>query len=160
MTKIRKRLQEISEKADVLLENLTPANRDFVDEKLAKLKRERQHLEEMLEEQEKIRYEPMDMDTIVLDAMVSLGRFQKIMDQGSLEEKKSFLRAFVGRIKILPGKGRGTVEYYKIPDLERLLAGNSSFKLVAGVRLEALQNKVATPEPFAVDRRRCLPLAA
>jgi len=161
MRKIRKRLQEISEKADVLLENLTPANRDFLDEKLAKLKRERRHLEEMLEEQEKIRYEPVDMDAIVSDALGSLGRFQKIMDQGSLEEKKSFLRVFVGRIKILPGKGRGTVEYYKIPDLERLLAGNSSFKLVAGVRLEALQKKIlAHPEPFAMGRRGCLLLAA
>ena len=54
------------------------------------------------------------------------------MDQGTLEEKKTFLRAFVGRIKIYPGKGRGTVEYYKIPDLERLLAGKSSFKLGSG----------------------------
>ena len=52
------------------------------------------------------------------------------------DKKKEFLRVFVGRIKIFPGKGRGTVEYYKIPDLERLLAGNSSFKLVAGVGFE------------------------
>ena len=59
MRKIRKRIQEISEKADVLLENLTPSNRDFVDEKLAKLKRERHHLEEMLEEQEKIMPAPI-----------------------------------------------------------------------------------------------------
>jgi hypothetical protein len=151
MRKIRKRIQEINEKADVLLENLTPSNRDFMDEKLAKLKRERRHLEEMLEEQEKIRYEPVDVDAIVADAMGSLGRFQEVMDQGSLEEKKSFLRAFVGRIKILPGKGRGTVEYFKIPDLERILAGKSSFNVVAGVRFEALKKKIlALPEPFRI----------
>jgi len=161
MKKIRRRLQEISEKADVLLENLTPTNRDFLDEKLAKLKRERRHLEEMLEEQEKVRYEPVDIDALVSESVGSLSRFQQVMEQGRLEEKKEFLRAFVGRIRIYPGKGRGTVEYYKIPDLERLPVGKSSFKLVAGVRYEALQKKIlALPEPFAMGRRGCLPLAA
>jgi len=160
MRTIRRRIQEINEKADVLLENLTASNRDFLDEKLAKLKRERRHLEEMLEEQEKIRYQPIDMDALVSDAVGSLSRFQEVMEQGSLEEKKEFLRAFVGRIKIFPGKGRGTVEYFKIPDLARLLAGKSSFNLVAGVRLEALQKNLDSPETFAVGHRDCLLLAA
>ena len=52
------------------------------------------------------------------------------------------------------------MEYYKIPNLERFLAGKSSFKLVAGVRFEALQNLFATPEDFIMDRKKCLLLAA
>ncbi len=52
------------------------------------------------------------------------------------------------------------MEYYKIPDLAQLLAGKSSFNLVAGVRLEALQNLFATPEDFIMDRKKCLLLAA
>ena len=52
------------------------------------------------------------------------------------------------------------IEYYKISDLARLLAGKSSFNLVAGVRLEALQNFFATPEDFILDRKKCLPVAA
>ncbi len=53
-----------------------------------------------------------------------------------------------------------TMEHYKIPDLARLLAGKSSFNLVAGVRLEALQMNFSVLEPFAVGRSGCLPLAA
>ena len=52
------------------------------------------------------------------------------------------------------------IEYYKMPDLARLLAGKSSFNLVAGVRLEALQKNLAPPDAFEVARGRCLPLAA
>ncbi len=53
------------------------------------------------------------------------------------------------------------IEYYKMPDLARLPAGKSSFNLVAGVRLEALQKKtLALPEPFAMGQGRCLPVAA
>ncbi|MEE9226487.1 MAG: hypothetical protein V3U66_01995, partial [Acidobacteriota bacterium] len=66
----------------------TASNRVFVDEKLAKLKRERRHLEEMLEEQEKIRYEPVDMDAIVAEALGSFSQLQQVMDQGTLEEKR------------------------------------------------------------------------
>ncbi|MHC4092257.1 MAG: hypothetical protein ACYSVY_18630 [Planctomycetota bacterium] len=100
------------------------------------------------------------MDTLVSDAVGSLSRFQEVMEQGSLEEKKTFLRAFVGRIMIYPGKGRGTVEYFKIPDLERLLAGKSSFSVVAGVRYEALQKNFAPPEAFAMGQVRCFSVAA
>jgi hypothetical protein len=157
---IREKIRQIDEKADVLLENISVSNRDFVDEKLAKLRREKRQIEELLEETEKIRYEPIDMEAVIADAVGSFRGFQEIMDQGSLEEKKSFLRAFVGRIRIFPGKGRGTVEYFKIPDLERILAGKSSFNVVAGVRPEALQNTSTPPEAFVVGRKVCLPLAA
>ena len=64
------------------------------------------------------------------------------------------------RIKIFPGKGRGTVEYYKIPDWERYLPGKSSIKLVAGVGFEALKKNLACPEAFALGSKGCLLMAA
>jgi hypothetical protein len=66
----------------------------------------------------------------------------------------------VGRIGKNLGKGQGTVEYFKIPDLERTLAGKSSFNLVAGVRYEGSQKNFTLPIPFVVSRKECLPLAA
>ncbi|MDP6108431.1 MAG: hypothetical protein QGI33_08380, partial [Candidatus Brocadiia bacterium] len=58
--------------------------------------------------------------------------------EGTVEEKRSFLRAFTGKVELDPETGKGRAELLYLPK-ETALTGDSenaasSFKVVAGTR--------------------------
>ena len=64
--------------------------------------------------------------------------------QGTIEEKRSFLRAFTRRVELDPDAGRGRLELYCLPRIQASSPGgndalNSSFQMVAGARYEQVE---------------------
>jgi site-specific DNA recombinase len=135
MEEIRTRLEEIDRKADVLLEGMSPEAQAFVDNKLRALSSERKGLKSRLEALGAVSYEPVDVEAVLRQGMASLRDLPRVMEFGSLEERKEFIRAFVTGITVHPEQRRLEVRIRKIP-AALLPQPGSSVGLVAGAGFE------------------------
>ncbi len=133
---IRARVAEIEEKASVLLEGLSADTKAFVDAKLRDLGTERRRLQSRREELEAASYTPIDADVVLRHGMEALRNLPRLLESGSLEERKEFVRAFVGGVSVVPTDCRLELSMHKIPAIEQLLPGNSTCGLVAGAGFE------------------------
>jgi hypothetical protein len=113
--KVKGELATLQSKADRLLDIATPANRDFVDERLGKIRARRQDLEARLADLQKIDFQKVDVEAATRDALAYLVRFREVLEQGTLEQRKEFLRGFVAEISIDPDASRGTICFYELP---------------------------------------------
>src|SRR5713101_1259437 len=131
ITKLRSELTSIEAEANRLLDIATPANRDFVDERLGKIRVHKQELEARLADLERIDYQPVDLEAATRDALAYLARFRDVLEEGSLEQRKEFLRDFVHEISIDPDTARGVITFYELPI--------SSLMMVPGARVQLLK---------------------
>jgi hypothetical protein len=60
----------------------------------------------------------------------------------SLEDRKEFVRAFVGGVSVVPGEARLDVQMRTLPTFGSLLPANSTCGLVAGARYVPVQMKL------------------
>ncbi len=133
---IRLRIDEIHRKADVLLEGLSEDTKSFVDGKLRSLGTEKQRLQRRLEELASARYEPIDAEAVIRHGMASLRDLPRLLESGSLEERKEFVRAFVAGVMVYPDEERLEVQMRKIPASVLPKLGFSSVGVVAGAGFE------------------------
>ncbi|KPL01518.1 MAG: hypothetical protein AMK75_04500, partial [Planctomycetes bacterium SM23_65] len=68
-----------------------------------------------------------------------MNEFEKVAAQGTVEEKRFFLRAFVKSVELDPEKHTGRAELFSLPRIEALPpdsdnASNPLFSMVAGAR--------------------------
>ena len=138
MATIRDRTAAIDQNASVLLEGLSPETRAFVDTKLRDLGNERRRLQDRLQELETAPYEPIDVE-LVREGLASLRDLPRLLDSGSLEERKEFVRAFVDGVKVMPEVARLELEMRKFPAVGLPRPANSTCELVAGARFVPLQ---------------------
>ena len=117
--------------ANRLLDIATPANRDFVDERLGKIRVRKQDLEPRLVDLERVDFQPVDLEAATRDALAYLARFRDVLEEGTLEQPKEFLRGFVHEISIDPDTARGVITFYELPI--------SSLMMVPGVGVEPTQ---------------------
>ena len=71
------------------------------------------------------------MKASTADALAHLGRFREVLEIGSLEQRKEFLRGFVAEIAIDPDAARGTIAFYELPA--------ASLMMVPGARVQLLK---------------------
>ena len=128
IAKAKSALAGLQTEADRLLDIATPANRDFIDERLARIRAQRQALDSRLADLQRVEYRPVDLEAATTDALAYLGRFREVLESGSLEQRKEFLRGFIQEIRIDPDAGRGVISFYALP------AG--SLMMVPGVGVE------------------------
>ena len=133
---IRARMGEIEQKADVLLEGLSADTKGFVDAKLRDLGSERRRLQNRREELETAPYDPIDAEGVLRGGMASLHDLPRLMESGSLEDRKEFVRAFVAGVSVVPGDARLDIQMRTLPALETLRPGNSTCRMVAGAGFE------------------------
>ncbi len=126
--KLRGDLAALQVEADRLLDIMTPATADFVGDRLGKIRVRKQDLEARLADLERVDYQPVDLEAATADALAYLGRFREVLEIGTLEQRKEFLRGFVHEIAIDPDAARGTITFYELP------AG--SLMMVPGVGVE------------------------
>src|SRR5437879_5703565 len=131
ITKLRSELTSIEAEANRLLDIATPANRDFVDERLGKIRVRKQELEPRLADLERVDFQPVDLEAATRDALAYLARFRNVLEEGTLEQRKEFLRGFVHEISIDPDTARGVITFYELPI--------SSLMMVPGVGVEPTQ---------------------
>src|SRR6266699_2172831 len=108
-------LTSLEAEANRLLDIATPANRDFVDERLGKIRVRKQELEPRLADLERVDYQPVDLEAATPDALAYLARFRDVLEEGTLEQRKEFLRGFVHEISIDPDNARGVITFYELP---------------------------------------------
>ncbi len=133
---VRDRLRQIEAKADELLEMMTPANREFIDQKLARMKKERQALEVRLGELQATREQVIAGDELAEEVTAELKQYEGGIAKGDPVERKAFVRAFVKEILLSPETGDGVVRIRKFPLPASAGSGNSSFSMVAGEGFE------------------------
>jgi hypothetical protein len=97
------------------LEGLSPETQAFIDTKLRDLGAEKRRLQHSLEELEALPYQPIDPNAVLVSGMASLRDLPRVMEAGSLEEKKEFVRGFVERITVRPDEERLDIQMRKLP---------------------------------------------
>jgi hypothetical protein len=93
-------LNRISKIIDNLLDNLTETNREFVDKRLNELNRQRQQLEQRLEELDRLSISQAEIQTMVADAMKFISSLEFTLQNGLPQEKLTALRQCIERIWI------------------------------------------------------------
>ena len=128
ITKLKSELTSLEAEVNRLLDIATPANRDFVDERLGKIRVHKQEIEPRLADLERVDFQPVDLEAATRDALAYLARFRDVLEEGTLEQRKEFLRGFVHEISIDPDTARGVITFYELPI--------SSLMMVPGVGVE------------------------
>ncbi len=153
ITKLNSELAALEVEANRLLDIATPANRDFVDERLGKIRARRQEVEPRLADLERVDFQPVDLEAATRDALAYLARFREVLEEGTLEQRKEFLRGFVHEIAIDPDTARGVITFYELPI--------SSLMVVPGARVEPTHSENAEqpdghPEELSISGCFCV----
>ena len=86
--------------------------------------------------------------------LAALRDLPHLMESGSLEDRKEFVRAFVGGVSVVPGEARLDVQMRTLPAVGSLLPANSTCGLVAGARYEPIQIEMSPVGRFLAGLRR------
>jgi len=93
---------------DNLLDNITLANREFVDQRLTELKQQKQQLETRLEELDRLVVSQAEIKNMVADAIEFISSLEFTLREGLAQEKLVALRRCIEKISI--NKPDGTVK--------------------------------------------------
>ena len=133
MRDIRAKVKSIDESINRLLDSISPINKEFIDKKLLELGSERKALEENLKQLEVMPHEQVNPDEMANDIVQGLVKFSELFEQGTPEEKKELVRAFVEKLELNPDTGKGVLYIRQFP-ASIAKTGNASFNMVAGAR--------------------------
>ncbi|MFH0765571.1 MAG: recombinase family protein [Calditrichota bacterium] len=118
LDQVEARTKDIKQTISNLIDNLTAANREYVDARLGELKREMVMLESQRLELEAAGARRMELDRLVDQAVQLAGEFEKAFIEGTMEEKRLVVRAFVKQIKLDPGSGKGWITISPLPGVD------------------------------------------
>ncbi len=90
--------ERIGKIIDNLLDNITPTNREYVDQRLNELKQQRQQLKIRLEELDQLSLSQAEINGIVTDSMQFLSGLEFTLRQGLPQEKLVALRQCIEEI--------------------------------------------------------------
>jgi len=116
---IRQRREDIEAKIENLLDNITPTNREFVDRRIEKLRGEIADLER----QEAAAAEQQDREkqaqAMAQEALALVRQFDRLVEAGTVDEKRTLIRAFLRRVDFDPASGTGTGYFWFVPSMGR-----------------------------------------
>ena len=112
-------IRQINQTIHNLIDSLTPTNRDFVDQRLLELKRELTSLEKKRVEIEQIDAKKIDTVKLIEQSVEMARQFMVVFEQGTIEEKRLFIRSFVGKIEIDPLTGNISANFILMPGLDQ-----------------------------------------
>jgi len=152
---VRQRRADIEATIENLLDNITPTNRDYVDRRIAKLKDEtvelQQQEEALLEQQGR----ECQAEELAQAALALAPQVDQIARFGTVDEKRTFLRAFVREIEFDPQSRSGTGYFYAVP----VLGEEGEPGLGGGTRSQpATMDSGAEGSRAAQDAKSSLPL--
>jgi hypothetical protein len=96
----QERKAELTRTIANLLDNITPANRSFVDERLAVLGREKDEVERRLEELERVAKARVEEGALVREAWEFLHELPAVLRHGSPEKRIRAMRRCLSSIKL------------------------------------------------------------
>lgn len=107
--------EKIGKTIDNLLDNLTPTNREYVDQRLNELKQQKQQLETRLEELDQLYLSQAEIDNIVTDSMQFLSGIEFTLHHGLSQEKLGVLRQCIEKIGINKPAGEIKMAIRQVP---------------------------------------------
>jgi len=115
LAKVRQRKADIDASIENLLDNITPTNREYVDRRIEKLRDEMvelQQQEDALLEQQGRECQAAEL----AQAALALAReVDQVVASGTVDEKRTFIRAFLREIEFNPQSRTGTAYFYVVP---------------------------------------------
>ena len=82
IAKAREELATVQAEVNRLVGIATPANRDFVDERLGKIRARKQELESRLADLERVDFGPVDLEAATRNALAHIARFRDVLEEG------------------------------------------------------------------------------
>ena len=126
LNQIEAHLEQINFKINNLIDNITAENREFVDRRLREFKRDIAELENRKLELEAQGNKRIEVQEIIQKAIDLTQEFDVIFAEGTTDEKRSFIRAFVQRIDFNPSTRSGTGTFILLPGIDVLLDNGKS----------------------------------
>ncbi len=120
---VEKRLSEINKIITNLIDNITTTNREFVDKRIIELKREKAELESRLQTLEAEGRKRVETEAIIEQALSMAGDYKAVFAEGSIEEKRFFIRAFLSRIKFDPETRTAEARFILLSGMQNALPG-------------------------------------
>ncbi|MDP8240827.1 MAG: recombinase family protein, partial [Candidatus Hatepunaea meridiana] len=120
LDQVEGRIQEVKQTISNLIENLTSTNREYVDARLVELKRELAVLESKRLELEAAGAKKIEFNRLIDQAVELAGKFKTAFAEGTVEDKRLFLRAFLKEIELDPVKGKGLVMFVFLPGMDAI----------------------------------------
>ncbi|MDP8228818.1 MAG: recombinase zinc beta ribbon domain-containing protein, partial [Candidatus Electryoneaceae bacterium] len=130
-------IREIKQTISNLIENLTSTNREYVDARLVELKRELVVLESKRLELEAAGANKIEIGRLIDQAAELAGEFKTAFAEGTIAEKRLFLRAFTKSIELDPVGGKGQAMFILLPGVEKM----TDINIFDGQHLELPSNK-------------------
>ena len=156
---LRTQRTEIERKINNLLDNITQANREFADKRLTELKRELYEIRPRLEELEAAQARTVDVELVCAEMLTAMKDFRKLAAEGTVDEKRTLIRAFAKEIRLDPQSGEGRAQLYMLPDLpvatrHEPATEKSSLIMVAGARYVAEKRRSVAAMAFTFAPQR------
>jgi len=116
---LRQRRADIEAKIENLLDNITATNREFVDRRIEKMRGEMAELER----QEAAAAEQQDREkqaqALAQEAFALARGFDRLLEAGTMDEKRTLIRAFLRRVDFDPASGTGKGYFWVVPSMGR-----------------------------------------
>ncbi len=109
-------IKTITDKIDDLLDSINPEHKELLNQKLSKLSNEKKRLEAEIVRLKTSVQTGIDIDKASKEVLSGIKDFEQVFDEEApVNEKKMFIRRYIGVIKIIPKEKRALVGWYPIP---------------------------------------------
>ncbi len=113
---VRQHKRDAESAIENLLDNLTAANREFVDRRIQKLRDEIAACDQEEGSLLELQSQEQQASALAQEAMLCVRDFDRVQAEGTVDEKKQFVRAFLHRIDFDPASRKGTAYFWGVPD--------------------------------------------
>ena len=117
LKKLKRKKSGIEKKINSILDNLTTTNREFADRRIRELKGELDEVVPRIQELELSSTDKLDMEGLLDELLGYLSDLQTVAGEGTVEERRRFVRAFTKTIELDPESGKGRAQLPMLPDL-------------------------------------------
>ena len=118
-------------KIDDLLDAVDPAHKELLNRKLGELNQEKKRLEIEIVSLGKNSKPKIDLEKASKEVLAGLEDFEPIFrEEAPVDEKKAFVRRYIGAVKVIPQEKKVLVGWYPIP------RPKSPISIIAGVGFE------------------------
>jgi DNA invertase Pin-like site-specific DNA recombinase len=115
---IRQRLADIESTIDNLLDNITLTNREYVDRRIEKLRDEIVELERRQAALQEHEDREKHVLAIAEEALTVARDFDRLVQEGTIDERRTLVRAFLRAIDFEPESRTGVAHFWVVPNAD------------------------------------------